>query len=175
MRSSILYVALGLLSSASPTWGQPVPPLLKKGEELVPTARPNFVYRATAAEVNGKVVIRLSCPSLRLTGKKDAQNVSLGVYVWEDQKPLTLGKEVKAYSQAGKTLSKKAVLRALAKQVPVVHFVRRTPDDPERPDPFYMALFRDDTVLLVFQGQHPTTGAYGWPANGGRGQTKPVK
>ncbi|MGH7171021.1 MAG: hypothetical protein ACRELF_04715 [Gemmataceae bacterium] len=170
MRNSVLYVTLGLLFFTSPTWSQPVPPLLKKGEELVPTARPNFVYRATAAEVDDKVVIRLSSPSLRLTGKKDAQNVSLGVYVWEDNKPLTLGKEVKAYSQAGKTLSKEAVLKALAKQVPVVHFVRRKRDDPELPDPFYMVLFRDDTVLLVLQGQHPTTGQYGWPDDD-RGKT----
>jgi hypothetical protein len=49
MRSSFLYVALGLLSSTAPTWGQPVPPMLKKGEELVPTVRPSFDYRARPA------------------------------------------------------------------------------------------------------------------------------
>jgi len=33
----------------------------------------------------------------------------------------------------------------------VVCFVRSKPDDPEQPDPFYTAMFRDDTVLLVFR------------------------
>jgi hypothetical protein len=110
--------------------------------------------------VNGKVVIRLSGPSLRRTGNTNADHL---VHVWEDKKPLTLGNEVKAYSQAGKLLSKEAVLKALAKPVSVVHFVRRRADDPEQPDRFYMAMIRDDTVLLVFQGQNPTTGQYGWP------------
>jgi hypothetical protein len=150
MRISVCSVALGLLFSAVPGWSQP-PPSLKKGEELVPKVPP-AVYRATVAEVKGEVVVRLSGPSMRITDKKDAQNVTETVYVWEDLKPLTLGKEVKAYSQAGKSLSKEAVLRALAKQVSVVCFVRLKPDDPELPDPLYSAMFRDDTVLLVFQG-----------------------
>lgn len=64
-----------------------------------------------------------------------------------------MGKEVKAYSQAGKPLGEEAVLKALAKQVSVVCFVRANPDDPEQPDPFYTALFRDDTVLLVLEGK----------------------
>ena len=106
---------------------QLAPPELKKGEELVPPVRPN-IYRATAAEADGEVVIRLSCPSLRST-EKDAQRTS--VYVWEKRKePLTLGKDVKAYSQAGKPLSKEAVLNALAKPVAVICFVRDNPDRP---------------------------------------------
>jgi hypothetical protein len=95
--------------------------------------------------VDGDVRIRLSFPSVRTSGKERAI-----VYVWEERKkPLTLGKEVKAYSQAGKPMSEEAVLKALAKQVSVVCFVRVNPDDPERPDPFYTAMFRDDTVLVV--------------------------
>lgn len=175
MRSSVLFVAVGLLSTTAPAWGQPLIPLLRKGEEPVPTARPNFVYRAVAAEVEGKVVIRLSHPSARFTGKRTADGASEVVYVWEDMKqPLTLGKEVKAYSQAGKALGKEAVLKALAKQVSVVHFVRAKREDPEQPDPFYMAMFRDDAVLLVFQGLDATTGQYGWPEED-RGKTKLAK
>jgi hypothetical protein len=149
MRISVFCVPLGLLFSAVPSWSQPFPSL-KKGEELVPPVPP-FIYRATAAEVKGEVVVRLSVPSGRITDKKDSQGVTVTVGVWVDMKPLTLGKGVKAYSQAGKLLSKEAVLKALAKQVPVVCFVRRKPDDPERPDPFYTGMFRDDAVLLVFQ------------------------
>jgi len=151
MRISAFCLPLGLLLSAVPAWGQP-PPLLKKGEALVPAVPPS-IYRATAAEVKGEVVVRLSVPSARITDKKDAENVTVMAYVWEDMKPLALDKEVKAYSQAGKLLSKEAVLKALAKQVSVVCFVLTKPDDPERPDPFYTAMFRDDTVFLVFQGK----------------------
>ena len=123
---------------------------MKKGEELVPPVRP-AIYRATAAEVDGDVRIRLSYPSVRTTGKGAQMRQA---FVWEERKkPLTLGKEVKAYSQAGKPLSKEAVLKALAKQVSVVCFVRANPDDPEQPDPFYAAMFRDDTVLLVLEAK----------------------
>ena len=151
MRISLCWVPLGLLLCAVPGWGQP-PPMLKKGDELFPPVRPR-IYRATAAEVKGEVVVRLSGPSPRVTDKKDARNVTAMVYVWEDVKPLALGKEVKAYSRTGKPLSKEAVLKALAKRVSVVCFVRLKPDDPETPDPIYAALFRDDTVLLVFKSE----------------------
>ncbi len=152
MRSSVFYAALGLLFFTVPAWGQLAPPMLEKGkgEELAPPVQP-FIYRATAAEVDGKVVIRLSWPSLQTTGKGAQKDL---VYVWEKRKePQTLGKDVKAYSQAGKPLSKEAVLKALAKPVAVVCFVRANADDPERPDPFYTAMFRDDAVLLVFRGE----------------------
>ncbi len=148
MRISVFCLALGLLFSAAPVWGQLPPPRLRKGEELVPTVPP-AIYRATAAQVKGEVVVRLACPSVRITDKKDAQGVTLTVYVWEDMKPLTLGKELKAYSPTGKPLSKEAVLKALAAKVSVVCFVRSKRDDPEQPDPFYAAMFRNDAVLLV--------------------------
>lgn len=150
MRISILNVVLlVILLSAGSGWGQPFP-LLKKGEELVPTVSP-AIYRATATEVNGEVVIRLSSPGARITDKKDAQGVTVTVCVWEDRKPLTLGKEVKAYNQAGKPLSKESVLKALAKKVSVVCFVRSKPNDPVLPDPLYTSMFRKDVVLLVFR------------------------
>ncbi len=151
MRRSVYFVALGLLFSAVLALGQMLPPTVKKGDELVPAVRP-VIYRATAAEMNGEVVVRLSYPTARLNGKKDAHNVSQWVHVWEERRPpFTFGKEVKAYSQAGKPMSKEAVLKALAKPAAVVCFVRASPDEPERPDPFYTAVFRDDTVLLVFR------------------------
>jgi hypothetical protein len=143
-------LALGLLFSAAPSWGQPYP-RFKTGEEVAPAVPPR-IYRATAAEVKGDVVVQLTGRSARITDKKDVQGVTLTVHVWENMKPLTLGKEIKAYSQAGKPLSKEAVLKALAKQVSVVCFVRLQPGDPEQPDPLYTAMFRYDTVVLVFHG-----------------------
>ncbi len=149
MRILVFGVVFGLLFSIGPAWGQPYD-MLKRGEELVPEVPP-AIWRATAVEVKGEVVVRLSRPSLRITDKRNAQNVTETVQVWAvDTKPLTLGKEVKAYSQAGKPLGKEAVLKALATQASVVCFVRAT-DDLEPPDPFYTAMFRDDAVLLVLR------------------------
>ena len=72
--------------------------------------------------------------------------------MWEEGKPLTLGKEVQAYSQAGKPLDKGAVVKALAKPVSVVCFVRKQ-DDPEMPDPLYLEMLREDAVILVFKAE----------------------
>lgn len=149
MRILVLCAAFGLLFSSGPVWGQP-PPLLREGQELVP-AVPPVIWRATAAKVNGEVVIQLSYPGVRITDKKDAQGVTVTVAAWEDARPLTFGKEVRAYSGGGRSLSEEAVLKALAELVPVVCFVRSKPDDPKRPDPFYRSVFRDDAVLLVFE------------------------
>jgi hypothetical protein len=44
------------------------------------------------------------------------------------------------------------VLKALKRQVSVACFVRG-PDDPEKPDPVYAGVFKDETVLLVFQAK----------------------
>ncbi len=143
------FIAMLICSNAG--WAQPYP-LLKKGDELAPAVPPR-IYRATALEGKSEVVIQLRSRNARITDKKDADNVTVMAYVWEDMKPLTLDKEIKAYSQAGKPLDKEAVLKALAKQTAVVCFVRVGPDDPERPDPIYAAMFRDDTVFLVFQGK----------------------
>lgn len=150
MRISVVCAAFGLLYFAATGWAQPYPPL-KKGEELAPAVPPS-IYRATATEVKGEVVVQLTGRAARITDKKDTQGITWPVYVWADTKPFTLGKEVKAYGQDGKPLGKEAVLKALAKRVSVVCFVRLEPGDPGKPDPLYTAMFRADTVFLTFHG-----------------------
>ena len=163
MRILVFCVFFGLLFSISPAWGQPCE-MLKEGEELAPQKNPPVFLRATATEVKGEVAVWLSRPVIRWTVKRNAQipetgytyPVSGAVLVWAaDKRPLTLGKEVKAYSQSGKPLSKEAVLKALSKQATVVCFERAT-DDLEPPDPFYTAMFRDDTILLMLRVCLPT-------------------
>jgi hypothetical protein len=41
----------------------------------------------------------------------------------------------------------------LAKPEMVVCFVRRDKDDPERPDPVYLEVFRDGTIVLVYHAK----------------------
>jgi hypothetical protein len=125
------------------------PPPLKKGEQEVPPVRFK-IYRARATDTNGQVAVWLTYPSER-TKDQGTKNATW-VQVWEESKiPLNLGDRVKAYSPAGKLLSKETVLKALANKVSVACFERRITDDPERPDPIYAALFRDDAVLLVLE------------------------
>jgi hypothetical protein len=64
-----------------------------------------------------------------------------------------LGKEVAAYSQAGKPLGKEAVLKALAKPTMAVCFVRSNADYPEKPDPVYLEVFREEAVILVYHAR----------------------
>jgi len=105
-----IFIAMLICSSSG--WAQPYP-LLKKGEELAPAVPPQ-IYRATAVEVKGEVVIKLRSRNDRITDKKDADNVTLMAYVWEDTKPLTLGKDVKAYSQGGKSLDKAGGIKRIS-------------------------------------------------------------
>jgi hypothetical protein len=138
-----------LLLPAAYGSGQPAP--IKEGEvvKLAPTVAP-MVYMATAVERDGEVVVRVSAPAMRLTVKNGKTSV---VYCWEEVAPMTLDKQVLAYNPAGKRLDKKAVVKALTQPVSVACFIRMTPDDPETPDPAYAGVFKDETVLLVFQAK----------------------
>jgi hypothetical protein len=60
----------------------------------------------------------------------------------------------------GKGADEDAVFKSLAKPKGVAVFVRAKDSDPTKPDPFYLALLREDTVVLVVNQkdiypQHP--------------------
>ena len=149
MRKLAYWLSLGLLLLPAYVSGQPTP--IRKGDKLAPAVAPS-VSMASAVERGGEVVVQISLPGIRLTEKTE-KNVKGWVYVWEAVAPMTLGKQVLAYTPAGKRSDKEAVVKALARPVPVACFVRKNPDDPELPDPAYAGVFRDDTVLLVFKAQ----------------------
>jgi hypothetical protein len=149
MRRILLSLGvLGLLVSLG--WSQPLG--VGKNEKRAPNVGPH-VFRATATEVKGEVVVQVACPNVRLPYDADRKPLKGTVYVWEEIKPLTLGKEVAAYSRAGKPLGKEAVLKALAKPTMAVCFVRSNEDDPEVPDPVYMEVFREEAVILVYHAK----------------------
>ena len=138
----ILLVSLG--------WSQPSG--VGKNEKRAPNVEPH-VFRATATEVKGEVVVQVACPCIRLPYDAERKPLQGTVYVWEEIKPLTLGKEVAAYSQAGRPVGKEAVLKALAKPTMAVCFVRSNADDPERPDPVFLEVFREEAVILVYNAK----------------------
>ena len=150
MRTLFACLTGALLLFATPLQSQPLG--IKKGEKvtLAPMSAPEIV-RATAAEENGEVLIRIAGRMLRLADKKGGGPGGRDYfYVWYEHKPYTLGKEVLAFSRAGKPLGKEAVAKALAKTVSVPRFYVEE-NDPETPDPVYLEVFREDTVILVIK------------------------
>ncbi|MGH7169938.1 MAG: hypothetical protein ACRELG_06655, partial [Gemmataceae bacterium] len=109
MRNSAFWLSLGLLLFPGYGSGQPGP--IGKGEKLAPAVDPK-VCMASAVERGGEVVVQVSLPSIRLTGKTKKYPKGW-VYVWEKVAPMTLGKQVLAYTPAGKRLDKAAVVKAL--------------------------------------------------------------
>ena len=150
MCRSSACLAVGLLLFTAPSWGQPVQGF-QKGDKLAPYVAPK-IYRATAAEERGEVVVQFSSPALRALRVADRGKRTRGwAYVWKEWPPFTLGKEVEAFSQAGKPLSKEAVVKALAKPVSVACFVYDEDDLDLDLDPVYLEVFRDDAVILVLR------------------------
>lgn len=150
MRIAIVGLIFGSLVIAAAGQGQPLG--LRPGEvvERAPDVAPK-ICRATAAEHDGELVVRISAPAVRLQ-ERDANNPRGRGWMqcWAESFPLVLGRQVQAYSTSGRLLDKQAVAKALAQPTGVVCFERLHPDDAENPDPAYASLFRDDVVLLVF-------------------------
>jgi hypothetical protein len=149
MWRSLFYSAVGLMLLAGSASAQPAP--YQKGEKLAPEIAPS-IYRASASEENGQVLIRVSWRAMRIAREVEGKPTRGWVHVWENVKPLALGEQIQAYDRQLKPLSKQTVLKALAKQVTVVVFVRGE-GDPDKIDPLYMEVLKDDAVILVFKDE----------------------
>ena len=68
---------------------------------------------------------------------------------WSNLRVVTLGKTVQALQVNGERAEPNSVLKSLGKPKGVVVFVRTKESDPASPDPFYLALLRADTLVLV--------------------------
>jgi hypothetical protein len=67
---------------------------------------------------------------------------------WHDLKKVTLGKSVRAFGVHGKRVDSKAVLEALREPKGVAVFVQFY-EPLIDPDPFYLAMLREDTIVIV--------------------------
>ena len=106
------------------------------------------LWLASATQQNGKVVVQISMPGLP-PPPMDPKDKPAEGSVWVELRKVTLGKTVQALRINGERAEPKTVLKALAKPKGVAVFVRTKENDPRRPDPFYLALLRDDTLVLV--------------------------
>ena len=116
-------------------------------EKPPPPNEPPHLWRATASEQDGKVVIQIARPEYVAPRKAVADEVM----EWRNLRRVTLGETVRAFGADGKRVEPKAVLKALAEPKGVAVFVRyyRPLSDP---DPFYLAMLREGTIVLVVDG-----------------------
>ena len=118
-------------------------------KQAAPGQAPHL-WLASAAERDGKVVIQIARAWPKASKAKE--NPAADVMVWDNLRKVTLGETVQAYAVDGKRVEAKTVLKALAKPKGVAVFVRIYNFDPPNPPPFYLALLREGTIVLVVEG-----------------------
>jgi hypothetical protein len=134
MRASILLGVTLLAGVSAGTAGQDQPP----------PNEPPQLWRASASEKDGKVVLRIASPEYVAPRKA----VAAEPMRWRELKRVTLGETVHAFGVDGKRVDAKAVLKALARPAGVAVFVRYQRPLLE-PDPHYLDLLREGTLALV--------------------------
>lgn len=130
--SSVLVILLSGVSAGIPQ------------EDRPPPNEPPQLWRASASEQDGKVILQITSPEYVAPRKA----VPAEPMKWRALKPVTLGKTVHAFGTDGKRVESKSVLKALAKPKGVAVFVQfhRTLLNP---DPFYLDMLREGTIVLV--------------------------
>jgi hypothetical protein len=131
-------------------------PVAGAQEKQAPTGQPPRLWLASASKQDGKVIIQIAEPVER-GGTDLARGLGPGVgslpattvTKWSNFPKVTLGKTVQVLRVDGKSAEEDTVLKTLAKPKGVAVFVRAKDGDPTKPDPFYLALLREDTVVLV--------------------------
>jgi hypothetical protein len=130
-------------------------PVARAEEKEAPRGGSPQLWLASASQQDGQVVIQLAEPVEQ--GGAGGQVVGPGVrslpattvMKWRNLPRVTLGKTAQAFRVDGKPAEPDAVLKALARPRGVAVFVRTNASDPARPDPFYLALLREETLVLV--------------------------
>jgi hypothetical protein len=116
-------------------------------ETQPPPNEPPHLWRASASEEDGKVVIRIARPEYVAPRKATAAEPMC----WDELRLVTLGATVHAFGVDGKRVDSKAVLKAMAKPKGVAVFVQFSRQLLE-PDPYYLAMLREGTIVLVVAG-----------------------
>ena len=109
-----------------------------------PPNKPPQLWRALATEQDGKVVIQIARPEYDVPRK----SVSAEAMKWHNLQKVTLGNSVHAFGVDGKRVESTAVFEALRQPKGVAVFVRFY-EPLLDPDPFYLAMLREDTIVFV--------------------------
>jgi hypothetical protein len=125
-------------------------------EKDAPPGPPPQLWLASASDQDGEVVIQIAKPEERGGGggpggfEPGVKSLpATTVMTWSNVRKVTLGKTVQAFRVNGEGAEPKSVLKTLAKPKGVAVIVRTKESDPTKADPFYLALLREDTLVLV--------------------------
>lgn len=121
-----------------------------QAEDEGPSGHPPHLWRASATEVEGKVVVQIAKAWPKSSNPQ--QDPAADRIVWRELRPVTVGETVAAYDVDGKPLEPKDVLKALTMPKGVAVFVQIYRFDPAEPPAFYLQLLRKGTVVLVVDG-----------------------
>jgi hypothetical protein len=140
MRKSVLTALLLIVPGGSAPEKQP------------PPGEPPQLWRASAAERDGKVIIQIAHQQY-VDPRKPVPREAMR---WENWRPVTLGETVRAFRVDGNALEPRAVLKALAEPKLVAVFVRQhipsRPRDLSDPEPYYLTMLREGTIVLIVSG-----------------------
>ena len=121
-------------------------------EKPPPPGEPPQLWRASAAQQDGKIVIQIAHQEYVAPRK----SVPREAMQWDNYRPVTLGETVRAFRVDGKALEPMVVLKALAEPKLVAVFVRQEipnrPKDLSDPEPYYLAMLREGTIVLIVTG-----------------------
>jgi hypothetical protein len=131
-------------------------PVVSAQDKTAPVGQPPRLWLASAFDRDGKVVVQIAQleeqggpggPGGFEPGVKTVPATT--VMKWCNLRPVTLGKTAQAFRVNGERVEANLVLKALAKPKGVAVFVRTKESDPANVDPFYLALLREDALVLV--------------------------
>jgi hypothetical protein len=121
-----------------------------------PAGDPPHLWLASASEQDGKVVIRIAIPQEQAgsgattLGNGVRTQPAATIVKWSNLKArLILGETVQALCVDGGIANSKTVLKNLTKPKGAAVFIRKKEGDPSRPAAFYLAFFREDTLILI--------------------------
>lgn len=136
----LLSVAASLLLGTAAFAQAPTP------EGVVPR-----IGLAAAALKDGKVVIDVyELRHVMRMKMEKAGDVFIEKRHWLSLTAGALGKDIRAYRSDGKPATPKEVLAALAKPRGVVYFLGHDRAKPVQPDPFFLGLLKEGSIVLAF-------------------------
>lgn len=121
-------------------------------EKPPPPGEPPQLWQASAVKQEEKIVIQIAHQQY-VDPRKPVPREAMG---WENWRPVTLGETVRAFGVNGKALEPRDVLKALAEPKLVAVFVRQHIPSQARdlsdPEPYYVAMLREGTIVLIVTG-----------------------
>jgi hypothetical protein len=127
-------------------------PVANAEDKQPPPGEPPQLWQASAVKQDGKIIIQIAHQEyvdLRKAVPREAMR-------WEKWRLVTLGETVRAFTVNGKAMEPKEVLKALAKPKLVAVFVRQhitnRPRDLTDPEPKYLAMLREGTIVMIVTG-----------------------